>query len=180
MNIILFGFKGCGKTHFGKFLSSTLKRPFIDTDDLIVEWYKQQYGKTCSIRAIHHALQEKAFRDVEKRVIHQLKANADCVISIGGGSVLDLSNVTHLQKIGRLVHLKIDFDKVHKRILDHGVPSFVDPKDPFSSLYRIYQERMPIYEAISAECVDVGLLEESVVIDCLSEIFNQEAFSYGF
>ena len=43
MNIILFGFKSCGKTHFGKKLSFQLSRPFIDTDQMIEEEYALLY-----------------------------------------------------------------------------------------------------------------------------------------
>ena len=53
MNIVLFGFTGCGKTHFAKRLSDAVKRPFLDTDDLIVELYKEQTGQIFSIRVIH-------------------------------------------------------------------------------------------------------------------------------
>ena len=35
MNLILFGFKSCGKTTFGQKLSQQLGIPFIDTDRII-------------------------------------------------------------------------------------------------------------------------------------------------
>lgn len=41
MNIILFGFKKCGKTYFGKRLAEKMNRRFIDTDTLIREHYKE-------------------------------------------------------------------------------------------------------------------------------------------
>jgi shikimate kinase len=175
MNMILFGFIGCGKTHFAKCLSNVTKRPYLDTDDLIVELYKKQTGQIFSIRAIHQTLGEAAFRDLEKKVIHQLDENSSGVIALGGGAVLDPSNVAHLCKIGRLVYLKIDFDTVQKRVFGRGIPSFVDSEYPVSFLHKIYDERLPIYESIPAACVDVGILDEADVIERLCE-----EFSYAF
>jgi shikimate kinase len=179
MNIILFGFIGCGKTHYGKLLSKVLKWPFIDIDDLIVELYKERYGALFSVRIIHETLGETAFRELENRAICQLEINSRSVIAVGGGAVLNSSNIIYLQQIGRLVYLKVDFECVQKRILDRGIPSFADAARPIASLLSIYQERMPVYEAISANRVDVGILEEIDVIQRLCEMANCEECAYG-
>ena len=39
MNIILIGFKNCGKTTIGKMLASTLNYKFVDTDILLEKYY---------------------------------------------------------------------------------------------------------------------------------------------
>ncbi|CCB90887.1 unknown protein [Waddlia chondrophila 2032/99] len=43
--IVLIGYRGVGKTTLGKALADTLKRPFIDTDDLIVQAANAPYRK---------------------------------------------------------------------------------------------------------------------------------------
>lgn len=169
MSLILFGFKGCGKTHFGKLLSHALKCPFIDTDDLVVETYEKQYGRKLEIRRIHQTLGENGFRTLEKEVIHQLKGENGVVIALGGGSILDPSNIFHLQKIGRLIYLKSSFERVKERILEHGIPSFIDTINPIESLYAVYQERRSLYETIQAQSIDLDLLNEEEVLRVLGD-----------
>ena len=156
MNIILFGFKGVGKTHFGKLLSLHLNRPFIDTDDLM--------GPLLSSREIYETLGEKGFRKMEEEIVETLASQSDSVIALGGGTVLSVSNVRLLQKIGRLIYLRSHFDPLKERILKNGPPSFIDPKNPIESLHQVYLERLPIYEAIQAESIDVDLLDEKAVL----------------
>ncbi|MBI5273202.1 MAG: shikimate kinase [Chlamydiia bacterium] len=164
MNIILFGFKGSGKTHLGKRLARMLKRPFIDTDDLICMLYPQQ-GLSC--RQIYTQVGESVFRALEKQALHQLNASSHAVIALGGGAVLCPENVLYLQKIGTLVYLKVSFETVKKRIFRRGAPSFVDADNPEGSLYQIYCERLQVYESIPARCIDVDLLAEG---KCLAEL----------
>jgi shikimate kinase len=172
MNIILFGFKGAGKTYLGKLLSAELKRPFIDTDDLIV----QSHGQQLSVRDIHQALGETGFRALESTVIRTLQPHPHAVIALGGGSVLDSTNIEHLQKIGRLVYLKVSFNE---RSFKHGTPSFADAADPVESLRKIYQQRLPIYESIPARCLDLDVLDEASCITALRSIALEDS-SDGF
>lgn len=151
MSIILFGFKGCGKTYYGKRLSLLLNLPFIDTDDLII----RLYGELLSVREIHATLGEEAFRSLETKAIHQLQGSLNAVIALGGGAVLDPTNIDHLQKIGHLVYLKASFQTIKQRILNSEIPSFVDPKRPFESLKEIYEKRILVYEKIPAQWIDV-------------------------
>ncbi|MDP1608279.1 MAG: shikimate kinase [Chlamydiales bacterium] len=151
MSIILFGFKGCGKTYHGKRLSLLLNLPFIDTDDLIVKLY----GEQLPIREIHSKLGEEAFRSLEAKAIHQLQASLNAVIALGGGAVLNPVNVGHLQNIGQLVYLKASFETIKERILKEEIPSFVDATRPFESLKEIYEKRILIYEKIPAQWMDV-------------------------
>ena len=37
MNIILMGYRGCGKTTIGRIVAEKLQRPFFDTDAMIQE-----------------------------------------------------------------------------------------------------------------------------------------------
>ena len=153
MNIILFGFKGSGKTHLGKLLSIAMNRPFIDTDDLIV---KLNNGR--SVREIYQTLGEENFRILEKEIIRQLQPQ-NAVIALGGGAVLDPETATYLQTIGQMVYLKASFKTIQKRLL--SLPSFVDS---IESLHQIYQQRLPIYESIPALCIDVDLLGEADIL----------------
>lgn len=181
MNVILFGFKGVGKTYLGKLLSKKLKRPFIDTDDCIVEMYgKPRSDKSLSIRDIYQVLGEEGFRLLEKNVIHMLQSDFNAIVAVGGGAVLDPKNRVYLKEIGHLIYLKASFDTLQKRILENGSPSFVDAQNPLKSLHAIYEKRLPIYEAIPAKCLDVDLLDEAECIAALCSMISKESRLHAF
>lgn len=180
MNLLLFGFKATGKTHFGKLLSIEMHRPFIDTDDLILELYKKESGKKHSVREIHKKLAEPAFRSLEKRALHLLKNVKDSIIALGGGAVLDPENVEFLQTVGALVFLKASAEKLKERIFKDELPSFLDPKDPEGSFYEMVQERGAIYRSIPARSVDTEALDEAGVIAALKFILLLEDPPNGF
>lgn len=176
MNVILFGFKGAGKTHFGKLLAQNLHRPFIDTDDLVVELSNQRKN----IREIHQSLGEEAFRKLEKQALQALKQVENAVIAVGGGTVLDPENVAFLQKVGALIYLKVGADKLKIRLLQGELPSFLDKKDPEGSFLRMIHEREPIYRSIPARCIDTDALDEAGVLAALSAILLLEEPPNGF
>ncbi len=92
MNIVLFGFKGAGKTHLGKLLSYHLKLPFIDTDDPITQKYKTP------VRELFQDVGGAKFREIEKGIIHEISLLTSHIIALGGGAILDEEN----QKLPRI------------------------------------------------------------------------------
>lgn len=166
MNTVLFGFKGCGKTHFGKLLSAHLKRPFIDTDDLIVAHYKKGNHNFVEVREIYRHLGERAFRDMETELVCALEPNHS-IIAVGGGAVLNPRNGDHLKQIGKMVYLKACFKTIQQRLTQ--MPAFVDKEDP-SSLLRIYEHRIALYESLHTACIDVDQLNQKQILDNLLEI----------
>lgn len=180
MNLILFGFKGSGKTHFGQLIAKQMHRPFIDTDDLILELYAKETGHVRKIREIAIKLGESGFRALEKRAIELLKEVKNAVIALGGGAVLDPENVEVLQKIGALVYLLTGPEKLKERIFKEELPSFLDPKKPEDSFWEMIQEREPIYRSIPARRVDTDALDEAGVLAALSSILLLEEPPNGF
>lgn len=180
MNLLLFGFKASGKTHFGKLLSHKMHRPFIDTDDLIVELYKKDTDKQRNCRQIHKELGEEPFRGLETRALHLLKHVQNSIIALGGGAILNPKNVEFLQTVGALVYLKASPEKLKARILKDEIPSFLDPKDPEGSFYRMIQEREPLYRGIRARVIDTDALDEAGVLAALSSILLLEDKPNGF
>lgn len=170
MNLILFGFKASGKTHFGKLLAVKMHRPFIDTDDLILELYAKESGHRRTMREIYADLGKEGFRTLETKAIHLLKYVADSIISLGGGAVLNPENVELLQTIGTMVYLKTSPEKLKERIFKNELPSFLDPKDPEGSFYKMVQERDPIYRSIPALTIDTDALDEAGVLAALNSI----------
>lgn len=180
MNLILFGYKCSGKTHFGKLLAIQMRRPFIESDDLVVELYHKERGKRRSVREIHAELGEKNFRALEKKSLAFLKKIGNTVIALGGGSVLDPENVEMLLKIGALVYLKASPEKIKKRMFQNELPSFIDKKDPEGSFLQMIHERDPIYRSIPARVVDTDALDEAGVLAALTSILLLEDPPNGF
>lgn len=142
MNIILFGFKGVGKSYFGKGLSEKLGFLWIDTDHLLEEKYRMPVSQ------VYKTFGEKEFREKESFIIQNLKPEK-AVISIGGGSLLDPKNREHLLILGKLIYLKASFSFLKERI--PNPPAFQEEK----SLFTIYEMREPLYESMSMKTVEI-------------------------
>jgi len=131
MNIILFGFKGAGKTTIGKHMAQKLGMAFVDTDSLLA------IAPYSSLRELYHAIGEQEFRRRESSVLRTLDSLRRTVISLGGGAVLDPSNVTYLQSLGKLIYITVRLDTLKTRNV------------VFSE--QTYHQRLPVYESIPAE-----------------------------
>ena len=167
MNLILFGFKGSGKTHFGKRIAAELGRQFIDTDDKMIELD----GKKRSAQEIYAERGEQGFRELEKRAVFSLKGVENTVIALGGGAVLDPESVEFLLKLGEMVYLDAPPDTLKKRIFRDELPAMMKGEGDF---LRIYQERRPLYESIPARRIRTGELDEAGVLAALRSILFLE------
>jgi shikimate kinase len=174
MNLILFGFKGSGKTHFGKLLALQMNRPFIDTDNLVAEIYFEETGKKKKVREIYEEVGEESFRQLEKKAILFLKKIGNAIIAVGGGTVLDPSNVELLVKTGSLVYLKADAEKIRKRIFQEELPAFFNKSHPEESFRQMFHDREPIYRSVPARTIDTDALDEAGVIAALRSILLLE------
>lgn len=169
MNVILFGFKGCGKTHFGKLLAKELNYQFIDTDDIIIRSYAEESGQHLTPRAIYQSIGEAGFRLLEKKAISTLKMVKNTVIALGGGAVLSPDNVEILKKIGKLIYLETDIETIKKRNI-----TLLE-----GSIEKVYLDRLPIYRSVSAPSVHTHTLTEEAVISAICSILKEEKSYYG-
>ena len=85
-NICLIGLMGAGKSVIGKLLAKELKMRYYDSDRLI----EKKLNK--SINQIFLDYGESYFRNIEEDIVLSLLDKKNCVISLGGGSIL--SNLT--------------------------------------------------------------------------------------
>ena len=148
MNIILFGFKGSGKTTLGKLLAEQLQWQFIDIDRIIEELYQKKEKKSLPAHKIYE-LSSETFRLLEKQAVFSLINTNNAVIATGGGSVLDTENVAELKKLGKLIYLKAPKELIKQRMLTGRLPAFLDKNDPEESFAKMYLEREKIYTAIA-------------------------------
>ena len=82
-NLVFLGMMGSGKSSIGKLVSSKLKIPFIDIDNLIEE----QTGMTIS--EIFKTGGEDYFRNLEEKITIKSLKHKNVVISLGGGGCIN-------------------------------------------------------------------------------------------
>lgn len=156
-NIVLIGMPSCGKTTVGKRLAEQGGREYIDTDDLIIE----RIGGP--IADYIRANGEKAFREIESAVIKDISQKSGCVISTGGGAVLDHENVRYLKQNGIVI------------FLDRALENLMATDDrPLSSdreaLKKRYEERYDIYRSSADIIIDANVALDDEIKNIWKEI----------
>lgn len=140
-NIVLIGMPSSGKTTIGKALAARTGKRFVDTDEMIVG----TTGK--NIPEIFAQEGEKAFREIEKKVICDIAKYDGTVIATGGGAILDEKNVLALKRNGVIVYLDRKIDNL-----------IVTDSRPLSSnvddLKKLYDKRKPLYEKYAEITID--------------------------
>jgi len=154
MNVVLFGFKGCGKTFVGRALAARLGLAFVDTDKVLEEAYFESKGKRLSFREIAKKHGMTFFRLLEKRAVQKAAILDEKVIACGGGTPLSPGNVAALKRNGRLVLLTLAKETLLERILAEGMPAFFDEKNPNASFEKIFNERARYFEEIADLKID--------------------------
>lgn len=173
MNIILFGFKKCGKTYFGLKVAQKLHKHFIDSDLVLEKLYTKTHQEELSYREIVKKHGFAFFRNLEKHVVSLLMHEKNSVISLGGGVVLDPENVERLRQIGTLIYLKTPKQVLKHRILSGEHPAYIDPENPSESFDKLYEDRIVIYEGIPSLELSTEHLSEEEIIDKICEILSK-------
>jgi len=144
VNIILVGFPNSGKTSCGKLIAEQLKLTCVDTDELIVQAYGQ--ASITKLSEVFGEIGEKSFRDLESRVILNLKPDASLVISTGGGAVTRDENKQALKDLGLVFYLTADRDLLYDRMQSTRVPAAIGSMDKFD---HFFQARLKYYQAVA-------------------------------
>jgi shikimate kinase len=168
MNFILIGYRASGKTSVGEKLSGLLGLPFYDTDALI----RQQTGKTVREMVLEGGW--PAFRQAERAAIAGLAGEEKAVIALGGGAILDPSNVKALRPRGFFIWLQAEKETIQERL--KGDRESAEQRPPLSisrneDEEEILRQRIPLYEAIADFIVDTtGLSVEAVAEEIMAAL----------
>ena len=92
--IFLIGYMGAGKTTVGKVLSRQLGLSFIDLDHYIEGRYHKTVGQLFAEKG------EDAFRDIERRMLREVAAFEDVLVSTGGGAPCFFDNMEFMNGAG--------------------------------------------------------------------------------
>jgi shikimate kinase len=94
----------------GKAFARAMGLTFIDLD-----WYiEERFHKT--IRELFTERGEDAFRDLERRMLHEVGDFEDVVISVGGGTPCFFDNIDYMNSVGETVFLDVDIRVLFRRL----------------------------------------------------------------
>lgn len=173
MNLILYGFKSCGKTTFGQILAKWMHRAFYDTDNLVESLYQIQTGQYASVREIFISKGEPYFRKLESQTLSMITYVKNSIIAVGGGLILDPSNKALLEQLGKLVYLKVEKEIIKKRIFSAELPGFLDVNDPEQSFEKLFKKRSLKYEQIPSYTLTMeNQKEDSQIISTLESLLE--------
>lgn len=171
MNIILFGFKKCGKVYYGLKASEELRMNFVNSNLVAEKVYTQMYHQELSYREIVKKHGFSFFCKIEKRAISLMARERNSILSLGGSLALEKENIERLQEIGPMIYIKTPKNILKSRLLSHEVPGFLDPANPSESFEALYKKRTSLYEAVKAYVIDTeGKSEDEVTKELLDLI----------
>ena len=108
--IFLIGYMGAGKTTLGRALAAALGIQFIDLDCYIEERFRK------TISQIFAEKGEDEFRDIERRMLHEVGEFEDVIISTGGGTPCFFDNVEYMNAQGTTVFLDVPVERLFIRL----------------------------------------------------------------
>lgn len=158
MNIVLIGFKNCGKSFTGKMLAEKLQWSFADTDVLLQQMYNHVHNSEFTIPEIYKHEKEQGFRAWEKNAIESLTELRHTIIATGGGCIVDNENIEALKKIGKLIYLEASEETLRERQKEKHTDLVVDKED-----------RRKRYESAADKIVNI---DNRDVIDVMLDIME--------
>jgi len=139
-NIYLVGFMGTGKTAVGRELAKIKEWRFIDLDDLIED------SQHKSVSEIFAKSGEAYFRELEKDALAGISQKSDCVVSCGGGIVLDQGNIDVMRSTGVMVCLSASVDEIIRRTRGRVHRPLLNVPDPKEKIEYLLKVRAPYYD----------------------------------
>ena len=140
-NICIMGLMGSGKSIIGKDLGKYLKLKFYDTDKQIELEAKK------SINAIFEEDGETYFRDIEEKICIELLEHNNCVISLGGGSIINRKIRKAIIQNSYSIYLKVKLDNLLNRIKTSYKRPLLNKKlNKREILQNLYYDRKKFYE----------------------------------
>ena len=140
-NICIIGLMGSGKSIIGKDLSRYLNLKFYDTDKEIELKSKK------SISSIFNERGESYFRSIEEKICIELLNKDNCVISLGGGSIINKKVRKVIKDNCYSIYLKVKLNSLLDRLKSSKKrPLLIKSTDKKQTLKDLYNYRRKFYE----------------------------------
>ncbi|MEZ6058079.1 MAG: shikimate kinase [Planctomycetaceae bacterium] len=161
--ITLVGYRGTGKSTVGPQLAARLSWDWVDVDQAI----EARAGR--SIAEIFQVFGESEFRRLESKTLDELLYRSHCVLSAGGGAVLDDSNRARMREAGLVVWLTASVDTILERIGDDLTSSGTRPRltalSPREEIESTLAHRTPLYDDIASLVVPTDHRSVAAIVD---------------
>lgn len=145
-NLYLVGFMGVGKSAIGRKVARELGFKFIDSDREI----EKAAGK--KIPEIFASEGESAFRRMERDFIEGGHPGAGCVVSCGGGLVVQDGMSELLKQKGVVICLLASVESIIERTSRSNHRPLLNVENPEARVRQLLAEREPIYMK-SGSCI---------------------------
>jgi shikimate kinase len=142
-NLVLVGPMGAGKSAIGRRLAERFALPFVDSDREI------ELRTSTSVATIFECEGESGFRARERDVLATLLAGSGCVVSTGGGAVLDADTRALLRHRGYVVHLQVTVEEQLARLARDRSRPLLAGDDRHEVLHRLAAVRGPLYAEVA-------------------------------
>ena len=140
-NICIIGLMGSGKSIIGKDLSKFLNLKFYDTDKEIELITKK------SINEIFEKDGESYFRKIEEKICLELLTKNNCIISLGGGSIINKKIRKAINQNSYSIYLQVKLDNLENRLKSSKKrPLLNKNSSKIETLENLYNERRKFYE----------------------------------
>ena len=140
-NIVLIGFMGAGKSTISDYLSTMFDMRLVEMDQEISE------REEMSIPDIFATYGEEYFRNLETKLLKELQAEKNCIISCGGGVALREENVVEMKKNGRVVLLTASPETIYERVKDSDDRPILNGNNNVEFIAQLMEKRREKYEA---------------------------------
>lgn len=162
VRVILIGYMGAGKTTVGKALAADLGLTLYDLD-----WYiTMRYHR--SVPEIFAERGEEGFRDLERRMLHEVAEFENVVVSCGGGTPCFYDNMEYMNSLADTVYLKADPEVLAQHLkMGKGKRPLIEGKTP-EELETYIQESLQAREPYYSQAkytIDISVLDTFTKID---------------
>lgn len=156
-NLYLVGFMGTGKSVVGRAVARELRLRFIDTDAAI----EMEQGRP--IPEIFAQEGERFFRSLEREFIRSGHPPRGCVVSCGGGLVVQPGMAEAVRKRGIVVSLFASAETIVRRTKGNPHRPLLNVENPEQRIRELLMEREPHYLAAGPAIMTDGRTLSDVV-----------------
>lgn len=162
-NIFLIGPMGAGKTSVGRFLAKKLNKNFYDSDEEIEKKTGVSLSWIFDLEGI------EGYRQREKKIIDELSALKNIVLSTGGGCVESSEVRDFLHQRGIVIYMEVSLETQLNRLKRDKRRPLLQGENPQEILIQLWEKREPIYEEIADFTV---ITDNRSVRDVCDDILN--------
>ena len=167
-NICIMGLMGSGKSLIGKDLSKYLNLKYYDTDKEIELKTKKK------INAIFDEKGESYFRKIEEKICIELLTINNCVISLGGGSIINNRIRKAIKQNSYSIYLQVKLNHLVNRLRSSKKrPLLNNNLNKIKILEKLYNERRKFYE--NADFIVNNDFDKSQVLEKIKSELNSYA-----